>query len=113
MKKIILSFIILTGLSCLGKSAASADDKSMKLFQAKCASCHAKDGSGNASMAKVFKLDPSALSLVSKTVADQKDEEISAVTTNGKGKMPAYKGKLTKEEIDGLTAYIRSLAPKK
>jgi mono/diheme cytochrome c family protein len=33
--------------------------------------------------------------------------------TNGKNKMPAYKGKLADDQIKELVAYIRDLAKKK
>jgi mono/diheme cytochrome c family protein len=37
------------------------------------------------------------------------DAQFIASTTNGKGKMPAYKGKLTDAQITDLVAYIRTL----
>ncbi len=37
------------------------------------------------------------------------DADLNAAITNGKGKMPAYKGKLTDAQISGLVKYIRTL----
>jgi mono/diheme cytochrome c family protein len=37
------------------------------------------------------------------------DAELIAAVTNGKGKMPAYKGKLTGDQIKSAVAYIRTL----
>jgi mono/diheme cytochrome c family protein len=94
-------------------SAGAADlTKEKVVFDQKCAMCHAKDLTGNPAMAKMFKLDQSALSLVKKETLGKKDADLVAITTNGQGKMPAFKGKLSDEEISDLVAYIRSLAPK-
>jgi len=35
--------------------------------------------------------------------------ELIEATTNGKGKMPAYKGKLTDAQIKDVVTYIRTL----
>ncbi len=40
------------------------------------------------------------------------DAQLIDATTNGKDKMPAYKGKITDGEIKQLVAYIRQLAKK-
>jgi mono/diheme cytochrome c family protein len=40
------------------------------------------------------------------------DEELETVITKGKNKMPAFEGKLKKEQIVELVAYIRELAKK-
>jgi len=37
------------------------------------------------------------------------DADLTAAITNGKGKMPAYKGKLTDAQISDLVSYIRTL----
>jgi mono/diheme cytochrome c family protein len=37
------------------------------------------------------------------------DDDLIAVTTNGKNKMPAYKGKLTDAQIKEVIAYIHTL----
>jgi mono/diheme cytochrome c family protein len=37
------------------------------------------------------------------------DAELIAATTKGKGKMPAYAGKLTDAQITDVIAYIRML----
>jgi cytochrome c6 len=96
-----------------GLLPAADSAKGKDVYEKKCAMCHAKDLKGNPAMAKVFKLDPSALSLVSKTVQDQKDADLIATTTKGKGKMPAQEGKLSSDDIANSIAYIRSAAPAK
>jgi len=37
------------------------------------------------------------------------DADLIAATTNGKGKMPAYKTQLTDAQISALITYIRTL----
>ena len=88
----------------------AAEDAAKTLFAQKCSSCHAKDGKGNPAMAKMFKLDASALDLTSKMTIEKKDEELIAITTKGHGKMPAYGEKLKAEQIESLVGYIRSLS---
>jgi cytochrome c6 len=82
--------------------------KGKEVFEKKCAMCHAKDLKGNPAMAKMFKLDPSALNLVKKETHDKKDADLLAITTKGKDKMPAQEGKLSADDIANAVAYIRS-----
>ncbi|HUJ30288.1 MAG TPA: cytochrome c [Candidatus Acidoferrum sp.] len=75
------------------------------LFKAKCAPCHGADGKGDTSMGKTLKVRD----LSSEEVQKQTDAELTAITENGKNKMPAYKGKLTDAQISDLVKYIRTL----
>ncbi len=50
--------------------------------------------------------------LGSAEVQKQSDDELAAIITNGKGKMPAYGKSLKPEQVKELVAYIRSLAKK-
>lgn len=93
-------------------ASPSAVDASA-LYLKSCASCHGKDGKGSPAMAKMFKLDNAALDLVDKASLAKSDAELSRLTAEGAGKMPAYKTKLQSSEIGALTVYIRSLGPKK
>ncbi len=90
-------------------SVARAQD-SATLYKTKCAMCHAPDGSGNTAMGKQLKV----ADLGSVDVQKESDADLINDITNGKGggKMPAYKGKITDDQIKGLVAYIRSLAKK-
>ena len=45
-------------------------------------------------------------------VQKQTDAELTKVTEDGKGKMPAYKGKLTDAQIKDLVAFVRTLKKK-
>src|ERR1700722_5295006 len=77
-------------------------------FKAKCAMCHGADGTGSTATGKALKVRD----LGSADVQGQTDAQLNDIVTNGKGKMPAYKGKLTDEQIKELVGFIRSLAKK-
>jgi mono/diheme cytochrome c family protein len=74
-------------------------------YDAKCAMCHLKDGSGN----KAMKVPD----LRTKAVQSKSDAELHNFIAKGKGIMPAYDSQLTKEDINDLVAYIRHLGKKK
>ncbi len=78
-------------------------------FDAKCAMCHAKDGSGNSPMGKNMKVPD----LRSKAVQSKSNAELESFISKGKGIMPAYGSQLSKEEISDLVVYIRQLGKKK
>ena len=75
------------------------------VYKAKCGSCHGPDGKGETSIGKAMKLRSLAAADVQKT----SDADLTKVISDGKGKMPAYKGKLTADEIKALVAFIRTL----
>jgi len=87
---------------------AHAQDTGAALYKAKCAACHGADGKGETAMGKANKLRD----LTSAEVQKQSDDELTAIITNGKGKMPAYGKSLKSDQIKELVAYIRSLAKK-
>lgn len=85
-------------------------DDAAALYKSKCTACHATDGSGDTAAGKAMK----APDLRSEEVQKQTDAQLVDSTANGKGKkMPAYKDKLTGDQIQQLVAYIRELAKKK
>jgi cytochrome c6 len=67
--------------------------------------CHSADGSGSTPAGKSM----GAIPFKSATLVKASDTDLIAATTNGKGKMPAYKGKLTAPEIADVVTYIRTL----
>ena len=74
-------------------------------YKAKCAMCHGADGLAATGMGKSMNIksfkDPAQVKL--------SDAEMIASTTKGKGKMPAYDGKLSGAQIADVVAYIRTL----
>ena len=75
------------------------------VFKAKCAMCHGASGAGDTGMGKAMNLRD----LGSPDVQKQSDADLNGIITNGKGNMPKYDGKLTKEQIDSVVAFIRTL----
>ncbi|HUP49589.1 MAG TPA: cytochrome c [Thermoanaerobaculia bacterium] len=78
------------------------------VYKAKCAVCHAADGSGDTAMGKRL----GVRSLASPEVQKQSDAELTQITKKGKGKMPAYDGKIPDDDIRAVIAYIRTFAIK-
>jgi cytochrome c6 len=89
----------------LGLSAPAVAQDAADLYKAKCASCHAPDGSGDTAVGK--KLGVKSFS--DPEIAKNSDEARTDITKNGKGKMPAYAGKLTDDQIKELVKFIRGL----
>jgi cytochrome c6 len=102
---------VAAGMALLALPIASfADDDAGTLYKSKCAACHGPDGSGNTPAGKSLGVPD----LRSDEAQKQTDAQLIDATANGKGKkMPAYKGKLTDDQIKQLVGYIRELAKKK
>jgi mono/diheme cytochrome c family protein len=99
--------IIVLGLALLlvVPTLVAAQESPADIFKAKCAMCHGPEGNASTSMAKNMGLKP----LTDPEVKKMSDAGLTALITNGKGKMPAMKGKLTDDQIGSLTKYIHSL----
>lgn len=87
----------------------SPTDAGATIFKSKCAMCHGPDGAGKTVMGDKLKIRD----LRSAEVQNQSDPALAQIVTKGKEKMPAYDGKLTKEQIDQVIVYIRELGKKK
>jgi cytochrome c6 len=100
--------LLLAALVLAITAPAKAQDAGA-LFKSKCAVCHAPDGSGSGAMGKQL----GVTDLRADGVQKQTDAQLTDSIANGKGtKMPAYKAKITDDQIKGLVGYIRSLAKK-
>jgi cytochrome c6 len=97
------SLVLVACLALAGTAFAAADGSA--IFKAKCAMCHGADGSASTGMGKSMGLKP----LGSPEVQKMSDADMTALVTNGKGKMPALKGKLTDEEISAVVKYVHTL----
>jgi cytochrome c6 len=102
-----LAAAVMGGVLLLGSGGAQAQDAA-GLYKSKCAACHGADGKGETAMGKANKLRD----LGSADVQKQSDDELTAIISNGKGKMPAYGKSLKPEQIRDLVAYVRSLGKK-
>jgi cytochrome c6 len=88
------------GLIAACTSPAFADDAAAT-YKAKCAMCHGADGKGGKMGTRDF---------ASPEVKAESDAQLTDIIAKGKGKMPAYTGKLKDTEIKDLVTYIRGLA---
>jgi cytochrome c6 len=108
-KKEVVGAAVVT-LSMLVASIAGADTApgAAGIYKSKCASCHGADGTGQTPAGKALKIRD----LSSADVQKQADSDLQKIMTDGKGKMPAYKAKLSVADIASLVAYIRGMARK-
>ena len=97
-QKILVSLLFVSALA-----AADGD----AVFKAHCTGCHGSDGKGKSAVGT-----PDLT--IAKTQSDLSDANLIDTITNGrKGTiMPAWKGKLSDEEIAAVAAYLRSLGRK-
>ena len=84
---------------------SAAQDMGGDLYKSKCAACHGPDGKGDTNMGKKLGLKDFA----SADVQGKSDADLKGVISDGKDKMPSYKGKLSDDQISSLVKYIRSL----
>jgi len=83
-------------------------ERGQKLYDIYCIVCHGKDGLGNGPVVGPGRF-PAPTSLHDATVKAYKDGSFYQVITNGKGKMPAYAGKIEPEDRWAVVNYVRAL----
>jgi len=100
-----VALLTATGLAAPKPDCAPAQD----LFKQRCSACHAPEGTGYAAIHTPNFTDP-------KWQAAHTDAELIHSVTNGKtgeGNMPAFKDRLTAEQIDALVrCAVRGFAAK-
>ena len=92
---VMFSLLLALALPQIAAAQSAAD-----IYKAKCAGCHGADGSKSMMGAKP---------LNGADVQGMSDADLNDAITNGKGKMPAYKGKLTDAQIKDLVTYIHTM----
>lgn len=103
--KIVLKAILAVLAFAMVFSTWALADSGADTYKAKCAMCHGADGKGDTGMGKTLKIRD----LGSADVQSQSDADLAKIITDGKGKMPKYDGKLTKDQIDDVVKFIRTL----
>ena len=101
---IVLSFLVFAFTAA--KSQSQSSDTSLSanaVFVKNCAKCHGKNAEG-----RHFR----GPSLTSQKITSASDDELREITSNGKGHMPKFGGKLTPEQIDELVQQIKALNKK-
>ena len=80
-------------------------ERGRAVYEAKCTRCHGADGEGHTRMAEVVEppdmTDPAWR-------RQRSTSRMVASVTNGRGQMPAFKKKLTRQEIADAVAYVRT-----
>lgn len=92
--------LLACGLMAVCSSSAVAQDAAATYKAKNCAMCHGADGKGGKMGTRDF---------ASPEVKAETDAQLTDIISKGKGKMPAYTGKLTDADIKGLVAYVRTL----
>ena len=93
------------GIIAVAMASVALAQSGADTYKAKCAMCHAADGSGSTPAGKSMK----AIPFKDPELVKASDADLTAATKNGKGKMPAYAGKLTDAQITEVVGYIRTL----
>jgi len=98
LRSVLLGALLISlALSNIAFAQSGAD-----VFKTKCAACHGPDGKKEMPAMGVK-------SLASPDIQKKSDDELIASVSKGKGKMPAYAGKLTDDQIKQVVAYVKTL----
>jgi cytochrome c6 len=100
--------IVAVSLLTVSSTMVFAQSSGADIYKSKCQMCHGADGSGNTPAGKSTKARP----FDSPEVLKLSDDDLIKVTKSGRGKMPAYAGKLTDDQIKDVIAHIHTLQKK-
>lgn len=76
------------------------------IYNRQCVSCHGRDGRGRTRKGRQTK----ARDMTDASWQDDiSDERLFNSISNGRGKMPAFRKKISENDIDALVAYIRRM----
>ena len=90
---------------CFATTSSRAQAPGADTYKAKCQMCHGATGMGDTPAGKSM----GAIPFNSPALVKASDADLIAATTNGKGKMPAYKAQLTAPQIAAVIGYMRTL----
>ena len=102
--KILLTIVFTSLLAVSATNPVFAQGAGAATYKAKCQMCHGADGQPTAA-GKSMK----ALPFNSPELKKASTASLIASIANGKGKMPAYAGKLTDAQIKEVVDYLRTL----
>lgn len=71
----------------------------------RCAPCHGAKGAGETKLGQHFRVRD----LGSADVQKQSDDELATIIARGKGRMPPQESKLSKDQINDIVKWIRTL----
>ena len=108
MKPMLRTLLLLTSIVCLAGAVGIAQSAGAAIFKTNCAVCHGANGIPNPAMERLL----GVLSVTNPEMKKLTPQQMVTTVTNGKGKMPAWKGKLTDAQIKEVVAYLRTLIKK-
>jgi len=94
--------LILAAVMAATTTAAFAEGADT--YKSKCAMCHGADGLASGPAGKAMKVPP-----ITGPEFKAPEADLIAATKSGKGKMPAFTGKLTDPQIKDVVAYMLTL----
>ena len=106
MSKKIRSYGALAAVILMVGAVGLAQSSGEAIYKAKCQGCHGAQGTPNPGIAKAMGVKPAS----DPSVKALGETQMIADTSNGKGKMPAFKGKLTDAQIKDAVDYFRTFA---
>ncbi len=104
----ILAFAIFLGAAASLGFGQPAKNSTASTYKTNCVSCHGQDGRGSAVGKSLHTAD-----FHSAQVQQQSDAQLANVVAEGRGNMPAFGTRLSKNQIDALVRYIRTLGKAK
>ena len=106
MRRLKLVPLLMAATALVAGSALAADD-GKSLYETKCALCHGKDGVAKPAGKGSRNFNDAAFQAATSVDA------IAAMTTDGKGKMPAYRSTLKPDQIRAIAAHVKTLGAAK
>ena len=88
------------------KGRAAQVERGRAVYEDRCTRCHGADGQGRTRMAET--VEPPDLSDPAWQRA-RSDARMIASVANGRGQMPAFRKRLTRQDIAASIAYVRTL----
>jgi cytochrome c6 len=103
-----LTGILFAALAASSVTYAQKND-GQAIFQQACVGCHGPDGKAATDTGKRLQ----AADLTASDIQQKSDSELAKTVKSGKGKMPAWEGKLSDDEIKAVVGYVKELGKSK
>lgn len=91
-------------------AAAVPDPDAAADYVRNCAMCHGRGGAGDGPVSASLSVKPPDLTQAT-WQSSRTDEDIARAIRDGARAMPAFRERMTAEQITALTAFVRGLAP--
>ncbi len=95
-------------LVCAVVATSAWAEPAASVYKTKCAACHGPAGDASTPAGKALKVP----SFISEQAMKETDANLLTIAKNGKGKMPAWRDKLSEDQLRDLIAFIRTMQKK-